>query len=260
MCSDSFNVAGITVQLAMLVLALVVLCNLAGAEELVVFGGEAFQPQIYLDNGIPTGVIPKMLERLSADTGDTYKLILLPWKRAISEATAGHGGITSFSFTRERALLFDYSDPLVDNPMYITVLRQRADEFHRPADIKGKRLGVPLGTSFGADIDRQIAAQVFQVDYDNGPESRIRKLLAGRIDAAVIGQDGIRETLKLYPELAPGREKLFTLPFPLEHDWQYLAFPKSLHRQEALQRFNKALAALKKTREYQKIIDDNSGH
>ena len=239
-------------------LVLLMLATLAGAEELLVFGGEGFPPQIYLDNGKPSGIIPRLLERLSADTGDTYQLVLLPWKRAINEATAGRGAITSFSWTPERARLFDFSEPMLDNLLHITILRERAAEFRSIGDLKGKLVGVPLGVSLGVEMDRQINNRVFQVDFDNSPVSRIRKLEAGRIDAALIGAMGVRQTVRQEPELSGIEDKFVTLTFPLEHDWQYLAFAKSMHRQDALQRFNKALTALKKTREYQKIVDDNS--
>lgn len=229
----------------------------ACAEELVVYSGESFQPQIYLLNGKPAGVIPALFKRLERDTGDQYRLVLLPWKRAINEAGAGHGGITSFSLTEERARSFDYSDPMVDNPIHITVLKERASEFHSLDDLKGKILGIPLGTSFSGEMDRAIADGVYLVDPDSNSISRIKKLLYHRIDAALMGELAIKQSILMDPSLAGLADQFLTLPFPFEHDWEYLAFPKSMHKIEALNRFNRALAALKKSGEYQKIVDDN---
>ena len=159
---------------SVLALAIAMMAAVTHAEELVVYGGEAFPPQIYLDNGVPAGVIPALLQRLSADTGDTYKLVLVPWKRALTESLAGKGGITSFSWTKERALQYDYSDPLIDNPVHITVLKARVGEFRDLNDLKGKILGVPLGASFSAEIDQAILDRVFLIDTDTGPVSRLK--------------------------------------------------------------------------------------
>ncbi len=227
------------------------------AEELVVYSGESFQPQIYLLNGKPAGVIPALLKRLERDTGDQYRLILLPWKRAINEASEGKGGIASFSLTQERARSFDYSDPMLDNPIHITVLKSRASEFRSLDDLKGKILGIPLGTSFSGEMDQEIARGVYLFDPDSNSISRIKKLLYRRIDAALMGELAIRQSIMMDPSLAGTADQFLTLPFPFEHDWEYLAFPKTLHKLDALQRFNRALAALKKSGEYQKIIDDN---
>lgn len=242
----------------LLCMAAILMSGQVTADDFVIYGGESFQPQIYLKNGTPSGIIPALLERLSKDTGDTYQLVLVPWKRALSEATAGHGGITSISRTEARASVFDFSDPLYKNLVKLTVLKTRAAEFKDISDLTGKTLGLPLGTQFGGAFDQAVSNKTILIDADSSPESRIKKLLRGRIDVAVLGGPGLKETIRLDPYLMENYDKLTILPFPLTEDWMYLAFPKSMHRQAAMARFNKALAALKKTREYQKIIDDNS--
>jgi len=245
-------------KLFLLCSTVILMSGRVAAEDFVIYGGESFQPQIYLKNGNALGIIPALLERLSKDTGDHYQLVLVPWKRALSESMAGHGGITSISWTEQRAAVFDFSDPLYKNLVKLTVLKSRAAEFKDINDLNGKTLGLPLGTQFGGAFDQAVANKIILIDADSSPESRIKKLLRGRIDVAVLGGPGLKETIRLDPNLMETYDKLAILPFPLTEDWMYLAFPKSLHRQAALTRFNKALAALKKTREYQKIIDDNS--
>jgi ABC-type amino acid transport substrate-binding protein len=251
--------AGI-IKIVMTSLFLGLAAESALADEFVIYGGESFPPQIYLENGQAKGIIPALLERLSKDTGDTYRLVLLPWKRALGDSEAGLGGITSISLTSERAKIFDYSEPLYSNPVKLTVLKSRLSEFRDYNDLRGKVLGVPLGAQFGGKFDSAVKNNEVLIDTDNNPVSRLKKLLRGRIDAAILGGAGLKETIRQDADLAQNSDKLAVLPFPLTEDYMYLAFPKSMHQQAALDRFNKALAAMKKTSEYQKIVDLNSSN
>ncbi|PRC94221.1 substrate-binding periplasmic protein [Solimicrobium silvestre] len=232
----------------------------AQAEELVVYGGEAFQPLIYLDSEQAAGIFPALFQRLSKSTGDTYKLVLLPWKRAISESAAGKGGITSFTWTEERAKLYDFSEPVYRNTIELTVLKNKAFKFNQLTDLTGKIIGIPLGSSFGDAFDKAVADNLITSDTDPSQVSRLRKLLIGRIDVAIIGERALEQAIRSDPVLLANQNKFTVLPVPLTQDWLYLAFPKTMHKLPALQRFNQALIALKKTKEYQQIIDDNSFH
>ncbi|HXA47849.1 MAG TPA: transporter substrate-binding domain-containing protein [Burkholderiaceae bacterium] len=226
------------------------------ADEIVIYGGEAFKPQSYLDNGEPAGMIPALFKHLSKESGDSYKLILLPWKRAVGESTSGHGGITSFTRTVERSEIFDFSEPLFRNRVQLIVLKDKAFEFTSLDNLRGKIIGLPLGSSFGDAFDQAARDRVFSVDPDTNQTSRIKKLFLGRIDIAVIGRMSFNQVLKSDPQLFENRDKFMLLTNAVIEDPLYLAFPKSMHMQPALQRFNKALISFKKTKAYQDIVSD----
>ncbi len=227
------------------------------AEEIVVYSGDSFQPQIYLVNGKPAGYVAALFERISRDTGDTYRFTLLPWKRAVSESAAGLGGISNFSWTPERARSFDYSDPVFVNRSYLLVKKGHAFPFASLNDLRGKRIGALLGSSYGDEFDRAAENKLFIVDYDSNEVLRLKKLLIGRFDAAIVELDTFNLMVNSDPELAANKDEFTFLPKSLIDDKLYLAFPKSMHMLPALKRFNLALNALKKTREYQKIINEN---
>jgi len=227
----------------------------ASAEEIVIYSSDTFQPQIFLSNGKPAGIVPALFQRLSQDTGDTYQFILLPWKRAISESSAGHGGIVNFSLTEERQVLFDFSDPIYKNEVELTVLKERESEFKNVDDLNGKTFGVPLGAIFSGEFEKAVNNKLYFIDTDSQPVSRIKKLLLHRIDVAVLGQSFLKHATKSDPFLIANQDKFIILPFQVIHDWEYLAFPKSMHMQPAIDRFNKALFAFKKTKEFQQLID-----
>lgn len=229
----------------------------ASAENLVVFGDEAYAPVIYLDQGKPAGILPALFSRLAQDTGDTYALTLLPWKRAVNESMMGHGAITNISFTQERALLYDFSDPIYNDDIRLVVLKGKEFPFAGLADLKGKTVGGAHGASYGDVVDKAIADGVFKVERDPNQVLRMRKLLMGRMDVAIIGNGtaGFEQLLTSDPELAANRSRFAVLPHPLTRDPLHLAFVKTMGMKPALERFNKALAKLKKTPEYRKLVD-----
>jgi polar amino acid transport system substrate-binding protein len=225
------------------------------AETLVVMGDHAYAPVIYFQNGKPAGLLPAILARASALTGDHYDLRLFPWKRAYELAARGEGGVVGVSFNQERAKSFDFSRPLYDDDIQIVTLKGKTFPYSSLEDLKGKTIGGVNGASYGDDIDKAIANGLFVVDRDVGQAGRLRKLLAGRLDAAFIGNGsaGFDEIVSSEEELRNNRAQFVVLPTPLTRDPLHLAFPKSMNKREALNRFNAALEKLKQSGELKKL-------
>jgi polar amino acid transport system substrate-binding protein len=230
----------------------------AVAEKLVVFGDEAYAPVIYLDQGRPMGILPAIFARLAKDTGDTYELALVPWKRALNESLMGHGAITNISFNKEREALYDFSEPIYNDDLQLVVLKGKEFVFNGLQDLKGKSVGGAHGASYGDDVDRAIADGLFTMERDPNQLSRLKKLLLKRMDVAIIGNGtvGFEQLLVSDPVLQANRSNFVVLQHPLTRDPLYLAFLKTMRMKPALDRFNKALAKLKKTPEYGKLVND----
>jgi polar amino acid transport system substrate-binding protein len=167
--------------------SLLALPGASSAERLVVFGDDRYAPVIHEEAGRPVGFLVELLRRAQLYSGDDYDIRLMPWKRAYAQALAGQGGLIGVSLTSERQLVFDYSRPVYDDDIGIVVLRGKEFAFSEIADLKGKRVGGVAGASYGEAVDLAIKAGVFEVDRDSGQDNRLRKLLAGRVDAAFIG-------------------------------------------------------------------------
>lgn len=219
------------------------------AETLVVFGDDAYAPVVFLVDGNPAGVLPDILSRAEALTGDRYQLQLSPWRRAYELARRGEGGVVGISYTEERAALFDFSKPLYEDNIQIVTLNDRTFPFAHIEDLQGKTVGGVNGASYGTAVDQAIADGLFTVDRDVGQAGRLRKLLAGRLDAAFIGNGmaGFNSVIDSHQDLRDNRNRFTILPTPLTHDQLYLAFAKSLHKQAVLDRFNVALDKLAST-------------
>lgn len=217
------------------------------ADTVTVYGDDTFAPFLVLRDGQPSGSLVKLLQRAEALSGDHYVVQLLPWKRAYQMALSGNGAILGLSDTRERRQLFDYSDPIEGAVTRIVVLKRRAFAFNTLDDLRGKTFGAAFGVSFGDKVDQAVQDGLFTIERSIGRPSRIKKVLAGRIDGAFVTGMGLslNELAEDDPMLESQLDELMFLPKPLRHDQFYLAFAKSAHQSAALGRFNHALRVLR---------------
>jgi len=243
-----YRFAGGGLRQALVLLCWAVLAAPAAAETLVVFGDDAYAPVIYSKQGQPDGALVRLLRRAESLTGDRYELRLVPWKRAYELARRGEGGLIGVSYTQERSVIFDYSKSVYDDDIRIVTLKGSQFAFSDLSDLKGKQLGGVRGASYGETVDQAIAAGLVHVDRDIGQVSRLRKVLAGRLDAALVGNGpaGLDAVIDSHPELQANRDKFVVLDIPLARDPLYLAFPKEMGKTAALRRFNEALDKLRK--------------
>lgn len=238
-----------------LILSSLVLMSSAKAERLVIYGDAAYPPVIYLNKGKPAGILPAIFARLQKETGDQYELVLVPWKRALYESQQGYGGITTISWNKARDQVYDFSEPIYYDDIQLVVLKGKEFPFKQLSDLKGKKLGGAAGASYGEAIDSSISSGFLTVDRDPNQNSRLRKLIFGRMDVALIGNGnaGLNHILDSAPDLRAKRSQFVVLPQPLTRDPLYLAFAKSMNKQAAIQRFNQALKSFKNTPEYRQI-------
>jgi ABC-type amino acid transport substrate-binding protein len=223
----------------------------AGAgETLRVYGDDKYAPIVHLKNGKPGGYLVELLRRAEALTGDRYDIELMPWKRAYELAKRGEAGLLGVSLTQERLQWFDYSEPLYQDSIHLVVRRSQVFRFERLADLQGKVIGGVTGASYGDEVDQAIRDGLFTMERDLGVAPRLRKLLLGRMDGAFVGNGlaGYEQVLASDPTLNAQRDDLLLLPKPVTTDPLYLAFPKALRQQAALQRLNQALQRLNRAR------------
>lgn len=217
------------------------LCGTSRADDLLIVGNNYAAPKIYAEAGEPRGMLVDILRYADAAL-PRHNIVahLYPWARAYRMAENGQAGIVGLSWTIERQRIFDYSEPLFYDEVIMVVRHDDGLVFDRIDDLQGQRIGLGAGGSFGEDFERARRGRIFQVDEDNGPVSRLKKLLAGRIDVALInpGQAGLRRAIAQDPELQRRASELRILPQALTRDANYLGFHKSLGMGEFLSEFN----------------------
>ncbi len=224
-----------------LLLACVLLCNLALADEILIVGNNYSIPKIYAEGDQPRGMLVDILRYVDAVMpGHRLTLHLYPWARAYRMAERGRAGIIGLSWATERQHVFDYSEPLFYDEVVVVVRHGDSLVFNRIEDLKGRRIGLGVGGSFGDEFEQARRQGVFQVDEDNGPVSRLKKLLANRIDVALInpGTAGLQRAIALDPELSRRAAEFQVLAQPLKRDANYLGFHKRLKMDGFLAEFN----------------------
>lgn len=217
------------------------------ARSLVIFGDDSYPPVIHAAQGRPKGFLVEVLERVEPRLQARFDIQLMPWKRAYVLALRGQGGLIGVSRNQEREGLFDFSRPIYNDDIRIVVLKGQAFAFKELADLRGRRIGGVSGASYGERVDAAIREGLIQVDRDIGQVSRLRKLLAGRLDAAFIGngERGFEWQLGSHPELQEHRDKFELLPVPLTSDPLHLAFPKAMQQRDFLAAFDQLTKELK---------------
>ena len=214
------------------------------ASEITVFSGDASPPKMYSQDGHNRGILIDLLAYANQHLlNDHLDLQLYPWARAYQQSAFGEGGIVGLSWTQRRSAFFDYSAPLFHDEIVVVVRRGNEFPFHGLEDLRGKRVGMIRGASFGEAFDRARATGIFTVEEDNGAHNRLSKLVKGRIACALfnVGRAGFEETLRLYPEFMPFKDVLVVLPVPLRSDPNFLAFPKTMHMQPWLSTFDRII-------------------
>ncbi|SDI13537.1 ABC-type amino acid transport substrate-binding protein [Pseudomonas benzenivorans] len=225
-----------------LILVCLFLCSaIAQARDLLIVGNNYSVPKIYAEAGQPQGMLVDILRYADAAMPEHNIVVhLYPWARAYWMAESGQAGIVGLSWTAERQQIFDYSEALFHDEVIVVVRRGEEFAFSTLDDLEGRRIGLGAGGSFGEEFEQARRRGVFRVDEDNGPVSRLKKLLAGRIDAALInpGLAGLHRAIAQDPELLRHADEIRALPQPLKRDANYLGFHKSLAMGEFLADFN----------------------
>ncbi len=240
----------------MLAIVIGVLASFVHAETLVLFGSDDYAPISTLAEGKPQGIFPELLARIEKEAGDHYDLRLVPWRRAQLQARRGEGGISNFTWSSERAAAFDYSVPLYNREVVLVVLKGKEFPFGGLSDLKGKKVGVGPSATYGGDVDKAIEQGLFAIDVDSSQGSRMRKLLAGRVDAIFVssGRQGVAHMLASHADLKDVADRIVVLPTPLISNSLHVAFPKNMNKTEALERLNKAYLKLQKAGSLKDIL------
>lgn len=227
------------------------------AEQITIFGNYNKPPKYYLQGNEPKGILIEIMKYVDEKLPQDFSYKLYPWKRSYQKALSGQGGIIGLSKTTERLEIFDYSDVMFYDELVLVVLSRNEFEYHDISDLKGKNVGVPLGSSYGDKFEKAKNI-LFYADVDIAAEQRLLKLLSGRIDVALIGpgKAGLNRTIEQNEELVANRDKFVVLETPFKRDPNYLGFSKKLKMNRFLEVFNQVIKTGIQNGEIQKIIEN----
>ena len=223
----------------------------AAEEQTIIFvGDQNYPPYEYLENGRPKGASADLVRAIGKVVGRPVELRLMKWSEAQESVLEGRSDVlTVFGKNEERERLYDFSKPtfIVSFSLFVPLDALGSFDIQR---LSGRRLGVTKGGWPRKYLEtNQPGASLVVIDnYEDG----FRQLLRGNLDAVAANTWSGYFTLRRMAISSVG-----TTPEPLKSVVASMAVRKG--NRELLTQIDKALALLKSTGEFDKIIDRWSG-
>jgi polar amino acid transport system substrate-binding protein len=212
----------------------------AHADSIVLYGNAQQSPKAWLDGSTPKGFAVEAAAEVLKRAGYDVTVTLLPFARAMQKTTED-GVMTGVFLSAERAKTYSYSEPLVYEDVIVAVGKGKEFPFDKAADLAGKKIGLQDSFFYGDDFTAVIPK--LTLDNDSSPSLRVKKLSAGRVDAALFnpGKMALLESAK---EAGLSPDDVTVLPKPLARLGNYLIVGKNVAGgADTLARINKAIAA-----------------
>ncbi len=201
------------------------------------------------------GIQVDMVKRMCELAGIQYSLELLPFKRAYEEVlTLKKDCIFNFYKNPERSALFDYTDPLLNNPLVIFVKKGEETKIRftgKIEELKGYQIGVMLGYTYSPEFDKAIKDNTITVDPVSSHDINFQKLSRERIDMYICEQN-----VGLYTAKKIGvADQVAFLETPFKIQQGYLGIAKNNPKKIIIEKLNAALKQIKDSGEYSSFFD-----
>lgn len=230
----------------------------AQAENLRLVTGELppYATQERSDDGIALDIV----RRAFANAGSTVTYTFKPWTRSLEEARAGQwDGTAYWGKNPTRDVGFLISDNVLTE-QWVFLYRQRSDggeafNWETLADLTGQRIAAVQSYTYTPEFWEMQKAGTLKVELAQDDLGNLRRLVAGRVDVAVIERNVACYLMNAHfkpAEVAVLRAhpKLLTNQFTT-HLMLSEKLPQSAERMKA---FNRGLAQLKKSKDYAALL------
>ncbi len=211
---------GILLHLSMTVLRMAAVTALAllvhpaagrAATPVVLCNDEHFPLSYRDDAGKPAGLYPEILREAARRSGVQLDIRVAPWTRALRALETGEAALGgAFSTTRARGQ-WRVSLPLHLERIVAVLPVESALQASRVADLKQHRTCIVEGWNYGPPLDGALADGAWNLDPAPSEALCLRKLEAGRVQVALVGEAG---ALRLLNPAEPSRMR--TAPVGLE--------------------------------------------
>ncbi len=150
----------------------------------VLIGFDIGSPPLFdLKNGCATGIYPLIVETILTDAGQSMLTYSAPFNRILNMLDAGELGAGGILKTPQRERKYDFSEPIFVEEIAVYYNKINSKGIAGIGDLKGKRVGVIRGWSYGDEIDSLGSEKYFIAEAVSSDVSNFKKLQLGRIDA-----------------------------------------------------------------------------
>ena len=236
-------VVGLAVVLGLSILG----CSKGSGKVLKVGADCTYPPMEFQDEKTKefVGVDIDIIKAIVKEMGRKAEIVNVGWDGVIPGLLNGNYDvlISAMTITDERAAQINFSDPYLPSGQVILV-RASNESIKVPADLKGKAVAVQMGTTGDFAVTKMEGVTVKR--FNANPEA-VQELRNGGADAVVADS-----TTLLYEAAQDNALKLVDRnPFTVE----YYGIGVKKGNDETLNAVNKALASIKASGEYDKILE-----
>lgn len=206
------------------------------------------------ENGPPQGLAVEIVDRIFRNMGDTMRIEVFPWARALAMASRGNADcIFTLYHAPERERYFDYSnETLIPQIVYFYARRGVLVDFDGDmASIKGFSVGTAHQINYGPKFEQ--ARSRLNIDEAPTIEQNFMKLARGRVDLVPSNLYTASSTLAL-ASMKDYADRIVKLPVPVESVMSYIAFPKSRKLNRLRDRFDAELRKFVLSDEYHHLL------
>lgn len=234
------------VALAVLALAFPVLSTPAVAQDKTIRLTSLDWPPFSGDTLKDKGAAVAVVRAAFAAVGYSVDVAFYPWNRAVAQVKDGgefQGYFPEYAGAEvERD--FTLSVPLGSSPLGFAERTAAPVSWTNLSDLKGKKIGVVDGYVNTEDLDGRIAKGALHADKANSDLTNLKKLLAERIDLAVVDRAVMKDLIRSTPQLAESADKLRFNPTILEDKTLHIAFRKDANGQALAKLFAEGMAKI----------------
>ena len=208
----------------------------------------SFAPFVFQnDKGKFTGIDMDLIKAIAKDQGFTIEIDNPGFDAAVSDVQSGHaqGMIAGMTVTDARKSTFDFSEPYYTANSILAV--QESSKIDSYDDLKGKTVGVKNGTSSQNFLEENQKKYGYKIKTFSDGASMYDSLNSGSVAAIMDDEPVIKYAIK------QGRK--FKTPIKGTPSGQLAFAVKKGENPELIEMFNNGLANLKKSGQYQKILD-----
>lgn len=208
------------------------------------------QPTQYAVEAEVAGVYPRIVATAFKRLNVHVRLQAQPFKRMLEQAYQGRSAAGAVIKTPERLARLDFSDRYFVERVLVYQKRQGSAPFSGLHALNGLHVGVIRGWSYGAAFDAARAAGRFKTEEVDNDMQNFNKLRQGHLDAVLATELSGFLLLK-----EPKFKELQASTTPLVAADIHLAIPKSAQQQALLQRFNRAISAMRADGDIERIVN-----
>jgi polar amino acid transport system substrate-binding protein len=227
--------------------------SISAQNKIIIAVDEENPPFMYRDStsDAAAGLYPVLINAVFEKAGIPVTVKPFPWKRVLSMGENGEAGIGGIYKNAKRLEIFDYSDQLFVERLVIYTRKGEPVNYTGINSLKGKKVAIIRGWSYGDDFDKGKTSGLFSVDEAQSDEIGFQKMLTYKNVDCVVAVEESGE--KILSRLGI-KDKVQKEKTPLAESPTFVVFAKKANRQTDIRSFNKALKDMKADGSYQTVI------